>query len=296
MGHCEAANLSQRSRRKFSESRCERLRGSVRRYESVPIPFTESVRRRRRTRSSKKARESLRRFTGLFSSKRLGNFGGVLSASATSKRPHLESMRCGRTDDLIQISRLSGRHRLSASRTIEVHSLRPQKNRSDMNDTFWRPWETEIDSLKSAIEIIHKVFERKSAQGRTYAWRGQIDASWGLASSLYRRLLWSNPSASAPDEAALQTEEAEVLKSVHRWGLHTGERGRLSVLNQLAALQHYGAPTRLIDVTFNPLIGLWFAVEEQWSNGQSTAKDKDGRLFMIDVTKRLINEDSGRRK
>ena len=50
-GQSESANLSQRSRRKFSESQRERLRGSVRRYESVPIPFTESVRRLRRTRS-----------------------------------------------------------------------------------------------------------------------------------------------------------------------------------------------------------------------------------------------------
>jgi hypothetical protein len=51
MGQCESANLSQRSRRKFSESQRESLRGSVRTSESVPEAFTESVRRLRRTRS-----------------------------------------------------------------------------------------------------------------------------------------------------------------------------------------------------------------------------------------------------
>jgi hypothetical protein len=51
MGQRESANLSRRSRRKFSASHCERRRGSVRTSESVPNPFTESVRRRRRTRS-----------------------------------------------------------------------------------------------------------------------------------------------------------------------------------------------------------------------------------------------------
>jgi hypothetical protein len=50
-GPCESANLSQRSRRKFSESQCERPRGSVRTCESVPSTLTESVCRRRRMRS-----------------------------------------------------------------------------------------------------------------------------------------------------------------------------------------------------------------------------------------------------
>ena len=64
----------------------------------------------------------------------------------------------------------------------------------------------------------------------------------------------------------------------------------MSVLNQLAMLQHYGAPTRLVDVTFNPYIGLWFAVEEKWENGAVTSENVDGRLFAVDVTDRLINE------
>jgi hypothetical protein len=49
MGQSESAKLSHGSRPKFSESRCERLRGSVRMHESVPNAFTESVRKRRRT-------------------------------------------------------------------------------------------------------------------------------------------------------------------------------------------------------------------------------------------------------
>lgn len=166
-----------------------------------------------------------------------------------------------------------------------------------MSDAFWKPWEKEVDSFETALEVIHGVFDGWSATGRLFAWRGQVDAAWGLDSSLYRRLLWTRGAAATPPkETDLQTEEDEILKAVHRWGLHTGERGRLSVLNQLAVLQHYGAPTRLIDITFNPLIGLWFAVEAQWDNGQPKNEDRDGRLFAIDVTSRLINEDDDRRK
>ncbi len=75
-----------------------------------------------------------------------------------------------------------------------------------------------------------------------------------------------------------------------------GDRGRLSILVQLAMLQHYGSPTRLIDVTFNPFIGLWFAVEKKWKNGEVRNEDTDGRLFAIDVTDRLINENDDHRE
>jgi len=84
------------------------------------------------------------------------------------------------------------------------------------------------------------------------------------------------------------------LIAAHRWGLHNGERGRLSVLEQLATLQHFGAPTRLVDVSLNAYVGLWFAVEEQFVDGTPTP-DVDGRLFAIDITDRLINEDDARR-
>jgi hypothetical protein len=86
--------------------------------------------------------------------------------------------------------------------------------------------------------------------------------------------------------------EGDVLKNVHRWGLHDGARGRLSVLGQLAALQHFGAPTRLIDVTMNAYIGLWFAVQREYTQGLPVEDENeaDGRLFAIDITDRLINE------
>lgn len=87
-----------------------------------------------------------------------------------------------------------------------------------------------------------------------------------------------------------------MLADVHKWGLHAaGDGGRLSVLAQLAALQHYGAPTRLVDVTFNPWIGAWFAVEEKWDDAERQYEASDSRLFAVDVTGRLINENAAYR-
>lgn len=158
-------------------------------------------------------------------------------------------------------------------------------------EDFWKPNESVVETYDELFEIIHKVFQKWSTKKRMFAWRGQIDSSWPLYSSLYRRLNWTLTKTECPDERDLYRREGQVLAELHRWGLHMStDVGRLSILNQLAALQHYGAPTRLIDVTFNPWIGAWFAVEEKRDNGKVIHEDKDARLFAIDVTDRLINE------
>ncbi|MDI6692313.1 MAG: FRG domain-containing protein [Anaerosomatales bacterium] len=152
---------------------------------------------------------------------------------------------------------------------------------------FWSPWEVVVDSFDAVEAQVYGVFEKWSKRGSVFAWRGQMDASWPLHSSLYRRLLWSSSAAEAPKESDVANAEREILADVRRWGLHMGEYGRLSVMNQMAMLQHYGAPTRLIDITFNPWIGLWFAVQERRADEDGTPRD--ARLFAFDVTHRLIN-------
>jgi hypothetical protein len=181
--------------------------------------------------------------------------------------------------------------------------VRPKANDSPVGlaDEFFGPWEEEITSFEHFNDVLKRLYNRSPAS--QYAWRGVVNCSWPLHSSLYRRLLWtrdagttaSRTDGTAPDERDLRREEREVLASVHRWELHHGPSGRLSTLAQLATLQHFGAPTRLIDVTVNAYIGLWFAVEPKFRNREQIYDDVDGRLFAIDVTERLINEDSERR-
>jgi len=160
-------------------------------------------------------------------------------------------------------------------------------------DEFFQPWETKIASFESINAAIADLYDRWVVpHNRLFAWRGVVSASWPLHSSLYRRLLWTRGPI---DERDLSREERQILKRVHQWGLHHGQTGRLSILAQLATLQHFGAPTRLVDVTLNAYIGLWFAVEKRHDNGALVHEESDGRLFAIDVTRRLINEDSERR-
>jgi hypothetical protein len=150
---------------------------------------------------------------------------------------------------------------------------------------FWKPFEETISSLDDFQQVLDKIFNRSIQElQRTFVWRGVVDAAFPLHSSLFRKLL-AGSHEKAPDEQALLAVEAQILVDLHKWGLHQASHGRLSFLEQLAMLQHFGAPTRLIDVTFNAYVALWFAVADQ-EDGQGN----DGRVLAIDVTDRLIND------
>ncbi|SFP80169.1 FRG domain-containing protein [Pseudomonas borbori] len=160
---------------------------------------------------------------------------------------------------------------------------------------FWRPFEVRVSSFDELVEIINQVMNKAMNSQIRFAWRGQVDADWALHSSLYRRLNITKGKVLVEEDLA--KEEGSILAELHRWGLHSSSHtGRLSILNQLAMLQHYGSPTRLIDITFNAWVGVWFAIEEKWSNGTLVNEDKDARLFAFDVTDRLINENDQFRK
>lgn len=159
---------------------------------------------------------------------------------------------------------------------------------------FWKNFEVVIEDFDGLLRAINQVMEKSVAKNIKFAWRGQVDASWALHSSLYRRL--SLTKKFNVIESELADSESNILIDLHRWGLHSHpNRGRLSILNQLAILQHYGAPTRLIDITFNAWVGVFFAVEQKWSNGEEAFKDADARLFVFDVTNKIINEDEHKR-
>lgn len=136
-----------------------------------------------------------------------------------------------------------------------------------------------VDSDKAEHTLIDKA-DNKSATSKikSQAWffRGQKDVRFAFTSSLYRRLLNTSPDRRSPkaqidDKKAMARAERSLITKARNIGI-----GReLTALEILTLLQHHGSPTRLIDVTSDWEVALYFACEGD--------DDRDGRTFLINT-------------
>lgn len=92
-------------------------------------------------------------------------------------------------------------------------------------------------------------------------WRGQADAHWPLHSSGFRRILLSDPWLKGRESELIHYEESLLEQATHS-GYRFHEGRLLTDIELLAKLQHHGAATRLVDMTRNVLIALYFSCRE----------------------------------
>ncbi|MHC4172696.1 MAG: FRG domain-containing protein [Planctomycetota bacterium] len=105
---------------------------------------------------------------------------------------------------------------------------------------------------------------------RRWLFRGHADASWELKTSLYRLFAdlqktfeiscFENKRRFARDRHEIAMIN-QFKANAHLY-LKTLPRNSESNLEWLSIMQHFGCPTRLLDVTVSPYIALYFALEE----------------------------------
>jgi hypothetical protein len=102
---------------------------------------------------------------------------------------------------------------------------------------------------------------------REWIYRGQIDANWSLISSLHRTfddvLTLTRLADGKPKRLERNKQERISLQNF----MATAHQYNIVLppvkdpLEWLAIMQHYGAPTRLLDATFSPYVAAYFALE-----------------------------------
>ncbi len=107
-----------------------------------------------------------------------------------------------------------------------------------------------INSWKEFVE-----FCSDNTHGDNWSFRGQGRASWGLKTSLERAVR----GLSAADDA-----EEYSLRCFKRYAHHyvSNLPSDDDMPEWLALMQHFGAPTRLLDFTRSPYVALYFALKD----------------------------------
>ena len=104
-----------------------------------------------------------------------------------------------------------------------------------------------------------------------FIFRGQGDSNWGLKTSL-ERLVESHHSSLRRSDMYCHIYESEMLKEF-QWKYPSYEKNLIpqndEYIEWLSIMQHYGAPTRLLDFSYSMYVALFMAMDNAFSEEYS---------------------------
>lgn len=131
----------------------------------------------------------------------------------------------------------------------------------------------EVSNLAAFVAIIQRIAKVKN--GFSNYFRGQGSVDFSLLPGLYRK------TTTPPKETDLYKEAIRRCPDEFN--------GITSTFQQLVKLQHYGIPTRLLDLTSNSLIALFFPIERKEYKVLKTKKEpRDGVVFVFTVDNKYV--------
>jgi hypothetical protein len=108
-----------------------------------------------------------------------------------------------------------------------------------------------------AIHDINGLIQSLNTFPNNYIFRGHADATWKLQPTLERVA-----GSSFTSDFVTKAEQLAISRFKAKFHLYdTQNEAPQTDLEWLSIMQHYGAPTRLLDFTASPYLALFFAVE-----------------------------------
>ncbi|WP_447637087.1 FRG domain-containing protein [Flavobacterium microcysteis] len=125
-------------------------------------------------------------------------------------------------------------------------------------------------AIKSIAEFINQLQQINRRKDFELYFRGHSDKNFNLIPSIYRNKLLLENEHTLFKEFILRTPSDFLNEK--------------TALEKLVKMQHYGLPTRILDITSNPLVALYFACI-----GNNTAKNrKDGQVLTFKIPRKDI--------
>jgi hypothetical protein len=125
---------------------------------------------------------------------------------------------------------------------------------------------TASDGIHRLIDLFKLLGKSQPESGCVNVYRGHPDKSYLLQPSIFRQ----------PEHRRVEKDILRELIAIQP----TEFREDKTSFEQLVRMQHYGLPTRLLDLTYNPLVGLYFAC---WKHPK-----KDGDFIRLALRKASV--------